>query len=72
MRLVGVEFIVFASDWAHAHPEGGTPMVDGHLTNYVGEPNRYGSAGVLRIARVGVGAQPARQLRRLEHARVVR
>ena len=42
LRLVGVEFIVLAGDWARLHPEGGTPSVDGHLTNYVGEPNRYG------------------------------
>jgi len=42
MRLVGVEFIVLAGDWAKAHPEGGTPQVDGHLTHLVGEPNRYG------------------------------
>jgi len=42
MRLVGVEFIVIAADWAKLHPEGGAPSVDGHLTNYVGEPNRYG------------------------------
>jgi hypothetical protein len=42
MRLVGVEFIVFAADWAALHPEGGVPTVDGHLMNLVGEPNRYG------------------------------
>ena len=42
LRLVGVEFIVLADDWARLHPEGGTPAVDGHLTNYVGAPNRYG------------------------------
>ena len=42
LRLVGVEFIVIAGDWAKLHPEGGTPAVDGHLTNFVGEPNRYG------------------------------
>ena len=42
LRLVGVEFIVLASDWALGHPDGGTPAVDGHLTNYVAEPNRYG------------------------------
>jgi hypothetical protein len=42
MRLVGVEFIVLASDWASQNPGGGTPALDGHLTNYVGEPNRYG------------------------------
>jgi hypothetical protein len=42
LRLVGVEFIVIAADWAAAHPDGSTPAVDGHLTNYVSEPNRYG------------------------------
>ena len=42
MRLVGVEFIVLAADWARLHPEGSTPALDGHLTNLVGEPNRYG------------------------------
>lgn len=42
LRLVGVEFIVIAADWAKQHPGGGAPAVDDHLTNYVGEPNRYG------------------------------
>jgi hypothetical protein len=42
MRLVGVEFIVMASDWAQRHPDGSPAAVDGHLANYVGEPNRYG------------------------------
>lgn len=42
MRLVGVEFIVIAADWASKHPEGGAPSVDGHLMHLVGEPNRYG------------------------------
>lgn len=42
LSLVGVEFIVLAGDWGRLHPEGGTPALEGHLTNYVGEPNRYG------------------------------
>lgn len=42
MRLVGVEFIVIAKDWADKNPDGGAPNVDGHLMNFVGEPNRYG------------------------------
>jgi len=42
LRLVGVEYIVLAADWARLHPEGGTPDVDGHLTNFVDEPNRFG------------------------------
>lgn len=40
LRLVGVEFIVFAEDWAQKND--GAPSLDGHLLNYVGEPNRYG------------------------------
>ena len=32
LRLVGVEFIVIAADWANVHPDGSTPAVDGHLT----------------------------------------
>jgi hypothetical protein len=42
MRLVGVEFIVVKEDWDLKHPAGPTPSVDGHLTHFVGEPNRYG------------------------------
>jgi hypothetical protein len=42
LRLVGVEYIVLADDWARLHPDGSTPALDGHLTNYVGAPNRYG------------------------------
>ena len=41
-HLVGVEYIVLAADWAKNNPDGGPPAVDGNLTNYVGEPNRYG------------------------------
>ncbi|HEY6642177.1 hypothetical protein [Povalibacter sp.] len=42
LRLVGVEFIVIAADWTAKNPSGGAPSLDGHLLNYVGEPNRYG------------------------------
>jgi hypothetical protein len=42
MRLVGVEFIVFASAWEAAHKDAGAPSLEGHLMNYVGAPNRYG------------------------------
>jgi hypothetical protein len=41
MRLVGVEFIVIAEDWADNHPDS-APAVDGHLMHFVSEPNRYG------------------------------
>jgi len=42
LRLVGVEFIVLAGDWANRHPDGSTPQLEGHLTNFVEAPNRYG------------------------------
>jgi len=42
LRLVGVEYIVFASTWQSQHPAGGTPALDGNLMNYVAAPNRYG------------------------------
>lgn len=37
MKLVGVEIITFAADWVNE-----VPVLDGHLLNYVGAPNRYG------------------------------
>lgn len=40
-RLVGVEYLVLAGDWASHNPAGSAPSVDGHLANFVGEPNRY-------------------------------
>jgi hypothetical protein len=40
MRLVGVEYVVFADAW-HANNDG-QPMLMGQLFNYVGSPNRYG------------------------------
>ena len=40
-RLVGVEYVVIASEWASRNP-GVAPSIDGHLTNFVAEPNRYG------------------------------
>ena len=42
MRLVGVEFVVLAADWAHKHPQGGPPTLEGNLLNFVDAPNRYG------------------------------
>lgn len=41
LRLVGVEFIVLAADWAKQNPDSAASL-EGHLLNYVGEPNRYG------------------------------
>ena len=37
MRLVGVEYITFAADWVNE-----VPVLEGHLLNYTGAPNRYG------------------------------
>jgi hypothetical protein len=44
LRLVGVEFLVLASQWndpTAGHPDG-APVLQGQLLNYVGAPNRYG------------------------------
>ena len=41
-RLVGVEFITLADAWKEKNPEGNPPVLEGHLLNFVGEPNRYG------------------------------
>jgi hypothetical protein len=41
-RLVGVEFIQIADDWAARNPNGGVPSLDGNLMNLVGAPNRFG------------------------------
>jgi hypothetical protein len=40
MRLVGVEYLVFADDWHKNHEA--PPVLNGQLFNYVGSPNRYG------------------------------
>lgn len=37
MRLVGVEYITFASDWVSE-----VPVLEGHLFHLSGAPNRYG------------------------------
>jgi hypothetical protein len=42
-RLVGVEFIVFASAWESQDPKpAGPPSLEGHLLNFVDAPNRFG------------------------------
>ncbi|MEO8525639.1 MAG: hypothetical protein ABI460_13020 [Caldimonas sp.] len=40
-RLVGVEYIVLANEWSAKNEPGAAPSVDGHLANFVAEPNRY-------------------------------
>ena len=42
MRLVGVEFIQDAADWAARNPKSPPPSLDGQLMNLVGAPNRFG------------------------------
>ncbi len=42
MRLVGVEFIETASDWATRNPDGTPPALEGNLMNLIDAPNRYG------------------------------
>ena len=40
-RLVAVEYIVIAADWAAKHKDG-PPVLEGNLMNFVDAPNRYG------------------------------
>jgi hypothetical protein len=40
MRLLGVEYVVFADTWHEANQA--PPVLMGQLFNYVGSPNRYG------------------------------
>jgi hypothetical protein len=50
MRLVGVEFIVPKPAWDALHPDPlDRPALEGHLLNFVGEPNRYGLPGFYEI-----------------------
>jgi hypothetical protein len=42
MVLVGLEYIQDAANWEKVNGKGSVPSLDGHLLNYVGEPNRYG------------------------------
>lgn len=41
LRLLGVEYILLASDWDDAHPDGETPILMGQAFDYLGAPNRY-------------------------------
>lgn len=50
MRLVGVEFIVPKPAWDALHPDAlDRPSLEGHLLNFVGEPNRFGLPGFYEI-----------------------
>ena len=42
MVLVGLEYIQDAANWEKINGAGSVPALDGHLMNFVGEPNRYG------------------------------
>lgn len=41
-RLVGVEFIVFASVWHLNHAPNDPPVLEGQLLHFVDSPNRFG------------------------------
>lgn len=47
MRLVGVEYLVFASVWDAAN--GAPPALEGNLLNYIPSPNRYGLPAIYEI-----------------------
>jgi hypothetical protein len=41
-KLVGADFLIFASQWDTAHPQGGAPQLMGQLFQYFEAPNRFG------------------------------
>ncbi len=41
LKLIGADFLVFASDWDKAHP-GNPPQLMGQLFHYFESPNRFG------------------------------
>ena len=41
-RLVGVEYIVFASVWHETHAPNDPPVLEGQLLQFVDSPNRFG------------------------------
>jgi hypothetical protein len=41
-RLVGVEYIVFASIWHMEHAQNDPPVLEGQLLQFVDSPNRFG------------------------------
>ena len=68
LRLVAVEYIVFADAWSAHNPQ--PPALFGQLLNYIAAPNRYGNP-ILRAPRVGMERQSVWHLRRLESASVL-
>jgi hypothetical protein len=41
MRITGVDYLVYASDWDDKHPEG-PPQLEGQLFHFFESPNRFG------------------------------
>lgn len=41
LKLIGVEYIVFAEPWDDAHGGGESPVLNGQLFHFSGAPNRY-------------------------------
>jgi hypothetical protein len=41
-KLVGADFLILASQWDAAHPQGGAPQLMGQIFQYFEAPNRFG------------------------------
>jgi hypothetical protein len=62
LRLLGVEYIIFAEKWHAKEPEGGADAGrPGHALHREPQPLRH--PGLLRPPRVGVAHQPRRRVR---------
>ena len=53
LRLVGVEYIVFADPWDAAHDDGASPVANGQLFHFAGAPNRYRLPAFYELHEVG-------------------
>ena len=70
LRLIGADYLVFADAWNATHR--GPPELMGQLFHLFESPNRFGLAGVLHAACLGVEGQSERRVRELASQRFVR
>ena len=71
LQLVAAEYIVPAEFWDPTHDESDKPHLMGQLYPLRAQPQSLRRRAVLRAARVGDEAEPARRVRRLEPQRVL-
>jgi len=71
LRLLGVEYIIFAEKW-HAKNPKSAPTLGGQVMHYTGSPNRYGIPAFYALHVWAWRTNPRRRVRGLEQQGVVR